>query len=81
MQQMLMICWVKDGLFRRVVTDSKTYTWIKSVIFTKDIIEIIEEFCNISFENNFETTQLIDAMKLGIKRDMEDFKKLEEYFK
>lgn len=40
---------VEGGPFKRGVTENIVYKWIKGVIFTKDIIEGVEEFCNISF--------------------------------
>ncbi|KAF2904041.1 hypothetical protein ILUMI_02138 [Ignelater luminosus] len=46
---------VEGGPFKRGVTEGVVYKWIKGVIFSKDIIEGIEEFCNISFKKKLST--------------------------
>lgn len=67
---------VEGGPFKRGVTESIFYKWIKGVIFSKDII-VVEEFCNISFK---KCPQHADSTDARIERDDIDMKKLEEYF-
>ena len=68
---------VNGGTFKRGVTESIVYKWIKGVIHTKDVIEGIEDFCGVSFKKNFQHEDATDAR---IKRDNDDFKKIEEFF-
>lgn len=56
---------VERGPFKRGVTESVVYKWIKGVIFSKDIIEGVEEFCNISFKKSYQHEDLTDHESKG----------------
>ena len=40
---------VECGPFKRGCTESVVFKWIKGVIYTKDIIEGLERYCNFKF--------------------------------
>lgn len=44
---------VEGGPFKRGVTESIVCKWIKGVIYTKDILEEMEDFSNISFKKSY----------------------------
>lgn len=43
---------VEGGLFKRGATESVVFKWIRGVIYSQDIIEGIEKFCDISFNKS-----------------------------
>lgn len=51
---------VGGGPSKRGVMKSVVYKWIKGVIFSRDIIEGVEEFCNISFTKNYQHADSTD---------------------
>lgn len=75
--EIIRIMSVEGGPFKRGVTESIVYKWIKGVIYTKDIIAGMEEFCNISFKKSYQHSDSTDAR---MERDDVDVKKLEEFF-
>ena len=62
---------VAGGPFKRVASDSVVWTWIKGTIYTRDIIEGIENFCRISFRRSH---QHVDASDARVQRDAADVK-------
>lgn len=64
---------VESGPFKRGATDNVVYKWIRGGICTKDILEGIENFCNVSFNTSQQHHDTTDAR---IKRDEEDVFKL-----
>ena len=69
---------VKGGPFKRGATESVVYKWIIGVIYSQDIIEGIENFCDISFNKSHQHSDSTDAR---IERDDIDVKKLVDFFK
>lgn len=54
-EQTLMRLMKSEGdLFRRGITESVAYQWVKDFIFTKDLIEGMEEFTKSSFDKNYQ---------------------------
>lgn len=79
-QTLMRLLSVDGGIFKRGATDSVALKWIKGVIFTKDIIEGLEEFCGVKLEKNFESSQHIDASDTRITKDRSDLNKLVAVF-
>lgn len=75
-EQTLMRSLSVEGPFKRGVTESVAFKWIKAVCSTKDVIEGIEKFCNVSFN---KSKQHDDASDSRIKRDDADVAKLVEW--
>lgn len=69
---------VEGGPFERGATESVVYKWIRGVIYRKDIIESIENFCDISFNKSHQRSDSTDAR---IERDGIDVKRLVDFFK
>lgn len=69
---------VEGGPFKRGATESVVYKWIRGVIYSKDIIEGIENFCDISFNKSHQHSDSTDAR---IERDDIDVKILVDFFK
>lgn len=67
----------EGALFKWGVTESVAYQWIKGLVFTKDIVEGMEEFTGTAFERNYQHKDATDAR---MKKDHESPKKLEKYF-
>ncbi|GFW70671.1 uncharacterized protein TNCV_2922261 [Trichonephila clavipes] len=68
---------VEGGPFKRGATESVVYKWITGVIYRQDIIEGIENFCNISFNKSHQHSDSTDAR---IDRDDIDVKLLVDFF-
>ncbi|GFT02706.1 uncharacterized protein TNCV_829721 [Trichonephila clavipes] len=52
---------VEGGPFKRGATENVVYKWIRGVIYSQDIIEGIENFCNISFnKSHLVIRQMLD---------------------
>ncbi|GFX72911.1 uncharacterized protein TNCV_1698081 [Trichonephila clavipes] len=68
---------VEGGPFKRDATESVVYKWIRRVIYSQDIIEGIENFCNISFNKSHQHSDSTDAR---IDRDDIDVKLLVDFF-
>lgn len=66
------------GPFERGATPSVVFKWIKSTIFMTDIIDGIEEFCEVSFTSSFEH---VDASDSRINEDSKASDKIIDYFK
>lgn len=64
---------VEGGPFKRGATDSVVFKWIKGITCTKDVLEGIEKFCNISFKKSHQHDDTTDAR---ITRDDADVRKL-----
>ena len=64
---------VEGGPFKRGVTDSVVFKWIKGVAYTKDVLEGIAKFCNVSFKKSHQHDDASDAR---ITRDDADVGKL-----
>lgn len=60
---------VQGGPFKRGATDSVVFKWIRGVLYTKDIIESLENFCNIQFS---KSNQHVDSTDSRIQRDKKD---------
>ncbi|GFT31809.1 uncharacterized protein TNCV_3081101 [Trichonephila clavipes] len=62
---------VEGGPFKHGATESVVYKWIRGVIYSQDIIEGIENFCNISFNKSHQhcdsTDARIDRDDIGVK--------------
>ncbi|KAL7300457.1 hypothetical protein TKK_0006809 [Trichogramma kaykai] len=67
----------RRGLFRRGVTESVAYQWIREFIFTKDIIEGLEKFTNCSFDKNYQHKDSSDSR---IALDSKCLKLIENFF-
>lgn len=60
---------VEGGPFKRGATESVVFKWIRGVLYTKDIIESLENFCNIQFSKSY---QHVDSTDSRIQRDKKD---------
>ena len=67
----------EGGLFRRGVTESVAYQWIRGFIFTKDIVEGMERFTKCSFDKNYQHKDSSDSR---IKLDLKSLKLIEDFF-
>ncbi|GFW34577.1 uncharacterized protein TNCV_952061 [Trichonephila clavipes] len=68
---------VEGGPFKCGATESVVYKRIRGVIYSQDIIEGIEHFCNISFNKSHQHSDSTDASK---DRDDIDVKLLVDFF-
>ncbi|GFS90817.1 uncharacterized protein TNCV_1004001 [Trichonephila clavipes] len=68
---------VERGHFKRGATESAVYKWIRGAIYSQDIIEDIEIFCNTSLNKSHQHSDLTDAR---IDRDHIDVKLLVDFF-
>ncbi|GFW58552.1 uncharacterized protein TNCV_718521 [Trichonephila clavipes] len=68
---------VEGGPFKLGATESVVYKWIRGVIYSQDIIEGIENFCNISFNKSHQHSNSTDAR---IDRNDIDDKLLVDFF-
>lgn len=57
---------IGGGPFRREATPSVVFKWIRETLFTTDVVDGIEEFCEVSFKSSY---QHIDASDSRIKED------------
>ncbi|XP_052758830.1 uncharacterized protein LOC128202453 [Galleria mellonella] len=60
---------VEGGPFKRGTTESTVFKWIKGIIYTNDVIEALEKFCDIAFNKSY---QHVDARDARIKKDKKD---------
>lgn len=67
---------VEGGPFKRGCTESVVFKWIKGIIYTKDIIEGLERYCNLEFSKSYQHGDSRDAR---IKRDMKDVQILQKF--
>lgn len=67
---------VEGGPFKRGCTESVVFKWIKGVIYTKDIIEGLEKYCNLEFN---QSHQQVDSRDARIKRDTKDVQTLQKF--
>lgn len=44
---------VEGGPFKRGTTEITVFKWIKGIIYTKDVIEALEKFCDIAFNKSY----------------------------
>lgn len=66
---------VEGGPFKQG-TESVVFKWIKGIIYTKDIIEGLERYCNLEFSKSH---QLVDSRDARIKRDIKDVQTLWQF--
>lgn len=57
---------VEGGPFKRGATTSVVLQWIKGAIYTKDIVEGLEEYCNVHFSKSH---QHVDARDASIQKE------------
>ena len=70
---------VSGGLTHgRGITESTLCKWIPSTIVLIEVTDGMEQFCNITYATS---DQHIDASNSWITRDLQDSKKLTEFFK
>lgn len=67
---------VEGGPFKRGCTESIVFKWIKGIIYTKDIIEGLERYCNLEFSKSH---QHVDSRDARIKRDTKDVQTLRQF--
>lgn len=67
---------VEGGPFKRGATDSVVLKWIKGLMFTKDVIESLEEFCDIEFS---KTHKHVDSRDARVRRDTKDVLALQQF--
>lgn len=67
---------VEGGPFKRGATESVVFKWIKGIIYTKDIIESLEKFCELEFSKSH---QHVDSRDARIKKDKTDVKALHQF--
>ena len=56
---------IEGGPFRRGATSSVVFKWIKAALFSIDVVNGMEEFCDVSFKSSY---QHIDASGSKIKK-------------
>ena len=70
---------VSGGLtHRREITESTLCKWILSTIVLIEVTDAMKQFCNITYATS---DQHVDANNSRITRDLQDSKKLTEFFK
>lgn len=69
---------VEGGPFKRGCSESVVFKFIKGIIYTKDIIEGLERFCDLEFNKSH---QHVDSRDARITRDMEDVQKLQQFLR
>ena len=67
----------EGGLFRRGVTESVAYQWIRGFIFTKDIIEGLEKFTSCTSDRNYQHK---DSSDNRIQLDSKALELIEKFF-
>ncbi|KYN28694.1 hypothetical protein ALC57_01884 [Trachymyrmex cornetzi] len=72
-QTLMKLMNVEGGPFKKGVSDSVVFKWIKGVPGTKDVLEGIEKFCNVSFNKSHQHDDASDAR---MTRDHADIEKL-----
>lgn len=65
-QTLMRMMSVEGGPFKRGATDSVVFKFITGILYTKDIIEGLESFCNIEFS---KSAQHVDSRDARIQRD------------
>lgn len=67
---------VEGGPFKRGATSSVVFKWIKGIIFTKDMIEDLEQFCNVEFSKSH---QHVDAREARVQKDKKDVLTIKQF--
>lgn len=67
----------EGGLFKRGVTESVAYQWVRDFIFTEDIIEGMEQFTKCSFDRNYQHKESTDSR---LKSDLKCLNLITEFF-
>lgn len=75
-QTLMRLLKFEEGLFKRRVTKSVAYQWVKDFIFTKDLIEGMDEFTKSSFDKNKDK----DSTDSRLKTDLKCLNLIEEFF-
>lgn len=60
---------VEGGPFKRGATESVVFKWIKGILYTKDIFEGLEKFCEIEFHKSHPH---VDSRDARIEKDKKD---------
>lgn len=67
---------VEGGPFKRGSSESVVIKWIKGILYTKDIIEGLEHFCDLQFNKSH---QHVDSRDARINRDKQDAIVLQQF--
>lgn len=67
---------VEGGPFKRGSSETVIFKWIKGIIYTKDIIEGLEKFCDLQFSKSH---QHVDSRDARIRKDKKDVLALRQF--
>ncbi|KAL7307868.1 hypothetical protein TKK_0000187 [Trichogramma kaykai] len=76
-QTLMRLCKLEGGLFKRGVTESVAYQWIRDFIFTKDIIQGMEKFTHLTFDKNYQHKDSTDGR---LTADLKSLQQIEAFF-